>query len=238
MLKKLVIGVSAVVVIVGVVFSLASFGFLERYNDILGFISQNMEIPEAPGIPGGETNLDPEMGTEQGTEGIPKDEITTNEVSSGRTDLWKKAYALFRENPITGIGWEQFMNHNIYEHDVHNTYLQWLCEVGIFGFIFLAVPMLLICFSIFMQTLRFAKNDKVSDTAKYLNYVAISMQAFYLFINFMDPAYYHLNFFCFYALSLIFADTASKLEFMDTGVENDCLRRKFLPKIAKSKIFY
>ncbi len=236
LLKKFLVGFTAILVMISVVFALASFGFLERYENVLGFISQNVETPEEPSFSESEPSIDTEPEPEK--EHVPKEEITTNEVSSGRTDLWRKAYSLFRENPITGIGWEQFMNHNTYEHDVHNTYLQWLCEAGIIGFILLAVPMFLICFIIFKQTLRFTNSDKVSDTAKLLNHVAISMQAFYLFVNLIDPAYYHLNFFCFYTLSLIFAETANKLEFIDTGVETDCLRRKFLPKILKLKIFY
>ncbi len=227
--KKILIGIIALLVILAIIFSLTSVGFLSRYDDVFGFITGKTEEPSIPNVPS------EEMPSEQPDS---NSEITADEVSSGRMALWRKAYSLFLERPLTGIGWEQFMNNNTYEHDVHNTYLQWLCEVGIIGFILLAVPMFTICIIIFLQTLRFMKNDKVSDTARLLNYVSISMQAFYLFVNLIDPAYYHLNFFCFYALSLIFAETATKLEFIDTEVETDCLRRKFLPKLAKLKIFY
>lgn len=226
--KKFLIAFIAVALALVIILSFAYFGFLSRYNDVLGFITQNTGS-QPPELPDEELLPDVEL---------PEGEITADEVTSGRSELWKTAFSLFLKNPIKGIGWEQFMNYNTYEHDVHNTYLQWLCESGIIGFVLLAVPMFAICFIIFAQTLRFAKNDKVSDTARLLNYVAIGMQAFYLLVNLIDPAYYHLNFFCFYTLSLVFAETANKLEFIDTGVEYDCLRRKFLPKLAKLKIFY
>ena len=59
--------------------------------------------------------------------------------TSGRLILWSMAMRLFHKNPIIGIGWLHFPEYNFSSADphaeVHNTYLQVLCETGIVGFI-------------------------------------------------------------------------------------------------------
>ena len=66
-------------------------------------------------------------------------ETHSQDVTGGRFVLWFNAWNLFKSNPVRGIGWEQFINYNRYRHDVHNTYLQWLCESGIVGFVLIMI---------------------------------------------------------------------------------------------------
>jgi len=63
------------------------------------------------------------------------------DVTSGRTKLYAWAFQLFLNNPIRGIGWGYFRRTVVGEItirttlDVHNVYLQLLCETGIIGFV-------------------------------------------------------------------------------------------------------
>lgn len=61
-----------------------------------------------------------------------------SDVSSGRILLWLKAVSLFLEKPLLGWGFGYFSHLVILRNtamNVHNTYLQILCETGIVGFI-------------------------------------------------------------------------------------------------------
>lgn len=130
--------------------------------------------------------------------------VSVNELSSGRTDLWRVAWELFKENPILGIGWEQFINHNYYNHEVHNSYLQFLCETGVIGFVGIVTPILGIVFASLSQLKRLTrKNEEVLNGVKALNVVGSGIQVFFFLVNFIDPAFYHQNFFCFYGFSII-----------------------------------
>jgi len=56
-------------------------------------------------------------------------------------DAWK----LFIENPLSGVGWRQFivLTSGFYpvDYSVHNVYLQLLCEMGIIGFLIIMTPL-------------------------------------------------------------------------------------------------
>lgn len=62
--------------------------------------------------------------------------ISTGSVEDlGRKQLYNQAWMYFRENPLFGIGWQNF--HIIFTArgtHVHNIYLQLLCESGVVGF--------------------------------------------------------------------------------------------------------
>lgn len=53
------------------------------------------------------------------------------DVTTGRARLWTLAIEYFKNYPLAGIGFKQFLR--ITELDVHNIYLQFLCETGIAG---------------------------------------------------------------------------------------------------------
>lgn len=62
-------------------------------------------------------------------------------ITNGRIAIYEKAIELWKSNPIYGIGWGNF-KYSISESiwysgfDVHNCYLQILCETGIIGAVF------------------------------------------------------------------------------------------------------
>lgn len=57
---------------------------------------------------------------------------------SGRFNLWEKAFMFWTEKPLFGIGWgcfqEKYLKYDFVSYNVHNTYIQILCETGIIGF--------------------------------------------------------------------------------------------------------
>lgn len=59
---------------------------------------------------------------------------------SGRISIWNNALELFYANPFFGSGWGCYWGYNNYYHAVHNTYLQNLCDVGVFGTVLFMVP--------------------------------------------------------------------------------------------------
>ena len=129
---------------------------------------------------------------------------TQSEMSGGRTTLWATAWELFREHPLLGIGWEQFITRNPYAHEVHNSYLQFLCETGVVGFVLLSFPILRLLGLSLSQLRRLIWQEGESFQAlKLFNLVGTGMQLFFFLVNFLDPAFYHQNYFCFYSFAMI-----------------------------------
>lgn len=183
-------------------------GYMHRYTSLIEAVLPEQEEAPLPTAPSKQEKV------EKPTEPLTKvEKPSADQLTSGRMGLWKTALELFKENPVFGIGWEQFMNHNTYEHDVHNTYLQWLCESGMVGFVLLMTPTMFMYAMTFKRTIRYRrKNRSVSYAVKQMNFVSLGMQTFLLAVNLIDPAYYHLNYFCFYALVIGLEDAAGRLE--------------------------
>ena len=66
--------------------------------------------------------------------------MDSGDIAMGRYVLWEYAISAFKKNWLLGIGWHQFAPtlsiayNGIKVYDVHNIYLQLLCETGIVGF--------------------------------------------------------------------------------------------------------
>lgn len=186
-------------------------GHMDRYVTLIQSILPFDPTPALPTDPSTGETLPPDP-TDPTLPLLP-DRPTADELTSGRIGLWKKAWELFKENPVFGIGWEQFMNHNKYEHEVHNTYLQWLCEAGIIGFILLMTPLVFMWLMTLKRTLYYRRKGKNAPYGlKKMNFVSLGMQTFLLAVNLIDPAFYHLNYFCFFALVVVLEDTAARLD--------------------------
>lgn len=134
-----------------------------------------------------------------------------NTISNGRLALWQTAWELFLENPLFGIGWEQFMTQNMYKHEVHNTYLQFLCETGIVGTLFLMLPILSLLFLGIKQLRRLSKYNKEKyHFSQLFVFVGVGLQLFLFLLNIIDPTYYHTNYFCFFGFSVILLDYSNR----------------------------
>ena len=64
------------------------------------------------------------------------------DITSGRTGLYNAALKAFNDQPVFGIGLNQFRTYTHIDTLPHNTYLQVLCEQGIIGFIAYILPII------------------------------------------------------------------------------------------------
>ncbi len=73
--------------------------------------------------------------------------VTIDQSSSERLQIWQNHWAMFKDHPLLGVGFEQNgrlmqeYNHKLFGHEwrvvhAHNHFLQILTGVGIFGFLF------------------------------------------------------------------------------------------------------
>lgn len=96
---------------------------------------------------------------------------------SGRTELWKNAYETYQENPLYGIGANSTLEYNTEQYDnehyTHNTYLETLSELGIFGFFIFISSMALALRAAF-------RNCKYNLNYSFLLYLGILLQMVFL----------------------------------------------------------
>lgn len=150
--------------------------------------------------------------------------LAGKDISAGRFDLYALAIEQFLRHPLFGIGWGRFADlvtpvfkelHGDTVADVHNIYLQFLCETGIVGAILLVTPMAYIYIQTFRQTARIRPlrgSSREIDLAIRLNGVSLALQSFFLTLGMLDPCFTKYVFWSFYALAVMFSSTALRLE--------------------------
>lgn len=141
----------------------------------------------------------------------------TADISSGRFLLWQTALNKFIDSPIIGIGWGRFKDYipapyNTVLNNVHNTYLQFLCETGIVGTILLLVPIGYVFVCTLKHTRRLICNKNRDPIAYTANITSFGMQTFFGVINFLDPSFYSSLYCVMFALCIILEDYALKDE--------------------------
>ena len=122
-----------------------------------------------------------------------------NDLSSNRVDsLWIPAWEAFKENPLFGIGWRQFkyqfpQTQSIYviHNDVHNVYLQLLCETGVVGFI-LFISTMVYTYILTWKLLVCQKRE--TESACYLQIMfSLGYQTFFLLYCFTGNPLYDIQ---------------------------------------------
>ena len=111
--------------------------------------------------------------------------------TSGRQELAAQAIEFFSENPLLGIGVNHFHQMSPEHTDVHNSYLQVLCEQGIVGFILFIIPL----FFCLLRTISYMKrhyNDCIQ-----INYLKISLFIQFYFIIYALTGNVVIDFSCF-----------------------------------------
>lgn len=132
--------------------------------------------------------------------------MTGEDVSSSRSMIYLYAITLFQQSPIFGIGWGCFRKMTlgnitwVNTVEVHNIYLQLLCETGIVGFIIMIIPMVVSLIHSYKALRYELKNRSVTDYFNMLQF-AFAYQVFFLLYGLVENALYDYNFLIMYFLS-------------------------------------
>lgn len=114
-------------------------------------------------------------------------------LTNGRTEIYSNAIQLWNTNPWFGIGWGNFkysVSNGLWYSgfDVHNCFLQVLCETGIVGAVFFVI---LCIISIFNCSLSIIQTNNSGDTsasnkAVFCGYI----QIFFILYSLTEPILY------------------------------------------------
>ncbi|MDD2970817.1 MAG: O-antigen ligase family protein [Lachnospiraceae bacterium] len=146
----------------------------------------------------------------------------TNDISSLRFQFWKLALEQFYSHPFLGIGWLKYryvfskelfpylnINRNFLYTDVHNVYIQILCETGIFGII-IYITTIYQAFMCSVRKVRISEKKQIISNKDKINILCLGIQVFYLLYSLTGNPLYDFTF-IFYALSCGLA--YSKMEY-------------------------
>lgn len=139
------------------------------------------------------------------------------DISSGRMLFWGIALNLFLHYPILGIGWGNFAEHipassqsiGIEKHNVHNCYLQVLCETGIVGFILFYGCIGYIFAKIAKKSIEMSRGSYDTDML-IINSTCVAYQLMFLICAAIDPTFYSVVFWLLYSLSIMLSNSINK----------------------------
>lgn len=147
------------------------------------------------------------------------DTAETGDMSVGRVDVWLKAFSMFGNHSLVGIGWGQYVNQGGWFWNIHNIYIQLLVETGIIGFIIYCgwfLFHLVRTWSIYSK-MRVNPEDYTNIDYCLMNF-SLAMQIFFILYGFTGNPLYDREMFVPYfiacAISVNYAnnDDGSELE--------------------------
>ena len=127
-----------------------------------------------------------------------------DDITSGRSDLYKRAWILFSQDPIIGIGAGNFKEIGCMGTSVHNTYLQVLCEEGILRFPFFMIPLV----TIFIKTINKLRKIDYIKTKCFLM-LSLFIQIVFILYSFTGNTIENNNNFVLYFIGVSFYTYAS-----------------------------
>ena len=145
--------------------------------------------------------------------------LSGQDITSGRLELYALAVDAFLDQPLFGMGWDQFHTlipqtfldlHGQDVEDVHCIYLQFFTEAGIVGAPFLIAPLVYGYYLVCSQLARLKKQPM--HTARMLCVASFMVQSFLLILGIYDPNFQRVIFWCFYALAILMYLNALELE--------------------------
>lgn len=119
------------------------------------------------------------------------------DITSGRSDLYELAFLVFKRNWFTGIGVGNFIRYTNAYTDVHNTFLQTMCEQGVVGFTLYVIPLAVYLFSTVSLLIR----NKNAYCEKYFIF-SLGMQLAYILYSFSGNTNINLWGFCMYFIAV------------------------------------
>lgn len=148
--------------------------------------------------------------------------LSGQDITSGRTELYALAWEGFLQNPLFGLGWDNFHTLVTEEfqavhgftpvEDVHNIYLQFLTETGIVGAFFLIGPLGYLWYLSASLFLRLKNRAGELQSARMFCVSSFMIQGFLLLVGMLDPSFQKNVFWCFYGVALLFLASALELE--------------------------
>lgn len=134
--------------------------------------------------------------------------LNGEDVSSGRTNLWRWAIELFHHNPWLGIGWGDYRTTVVGnatlrdELDVHNIFLQLLCENGLVGLCLFALVFVSF-WRLTKKLYRFCRNsaDPVFSSMVPVLYFSLAYQLFFLLYGITGNTLYDQHYQIMYFMS-------------------------------------
>lgn len=134
--------------------------------------------------------------------------LNGEDVSSGRTNLWSWAIELYHHNPWLGIGWGDYRTTVVGnatlrdELDVHNIFLQLLCENGIVGLSLFSLVFVSF-WRLTKKLYRFCRNsaDPVFSSMVPVLYFSLAYQLFFLLYGITGNTLYDQHYQIMYFMS-------------------------------------
>lgn len=134
--------------------------------------------------------------------------VTGGDITSKRIPLYKHALRLFIQNPIHGIGWGNYKKTVVgtvtmyTEMQVHNIYLQLLCETGIIGSFFILLPMIMTYFYSIRTMCKISKKrNEYSYKWIFAVIYSVYVQTFFLLYGLTGNPLYDYSFLTMYFLA-------------------------------------
>lgn len=129
---------------------------------------------------------------------------------SGRTLLYSLALSFYRRNPLLGIGWGKFRGYtqgifsqfSATTYEVHNVYLQLLCETGIIGLVTFLTAVGTTLFHSVKKYWSFINTDYTEDKFQAVR-LGLFLQLFFLFYCLSGNPLYDYNFLITYFIGIL-----------------------------------
>lgn len=113
--------------------------------------------------------------------------LVEGDIDNGRFLIWDVAFGEFKKSPILGIGWKEFATTYGFAllrketaYDVHNVYLQLLCETGLFGFTLYSVWFITLLQKGIKQVKEVVTDAKATQQEQFAICFALGYQIFFL----------------------------------------------------------
>lgn len=147
------------------------------------------------------------------------------DITSGRVQLWKWGWELFKQNQVFGGGLGSFANFIPKYSRVtgvgtaisspHIVYLHFLCEFGIVGFVMLMIPFSCIFATTVHDNIQLSREQTVDELTKTskdvfrINTISLFIQLFFAVLFFFDQVFSLTHFWLFYSVAIYLSSTAS-----------------------------
>lgn len=131
-----------------------------------------------------------------------------DDITTGRSMLYRYSWEMFKENSISGIGWREFYNktYGLINKDQgshpHNIYLQLLTELGLIGFLLFIIPVTYVYF----KTFRLLRSVIQHNSSRLINWkygiqFSLYSQTFFLLYGLTGNPLTDYNFLLMYFLA-------------------------------------